>query len=138
MKKITVAVVVIFVLGTLVGGGYLLAKKLQTGVNAPEETTEPTSTEASSQTPPITLDAEQPETITIKEFTFNPDRLTIKKGTTVTWINNDSATHKISSDSFNSQNFNKGEKFEFQFNETGTFDYICGIHPSMKGTIIVE
>lgn len=96
------------------------------------------------QTPPSQQQTNQPQavvetnTITIQNFSFNPAALTVKQGTKVTWINEDSAPHKIKSDTFNSSNLNKGDKFEFVFNNKGSFDYICSIHPSMKGKIVVE
>lgn len=76
--------------------------------------------------------------IIIQNFVFNPAILTVAKGATVTWVNNDSAPHQVSADAFNSETLNKGQKFSFIFSDTGTFDYICGIHPSMKGKIIVQ
>lgn|SRR3989344_2129478 len=77
-------------------------------------------------------------TITIKDFSFSPDTLTVKQGAKLTWLNQDSVTHNIKSDTFNSPDLNQGEKFELTFNTNGSFDYICGLHPSMKGKIIVE
>ena len=77
-------------------------------------------------------------TVTIKNFSFSPDILTVKTGTAVVWINEDSATHTIKSDAFNSGDLSNGQKFEFKFEKTGSFDYSCGIHPSMKGKVIVE
>ena len=76
--------------------------------------------------------------VSIKNFAFNPATLTVSSGTTVTWMNNDSAPHQIKSDTFNSSALNQGEKFEFKFDTPGTFNYSCSIHPSMKGTIIVQ
>ncbi len=80
----------------------------------------------------------QSNTITIQNFSFSPDTLTVKQGTKVTWLNNDSVTHTIKSDTFNSSNLNQGDKFEFTFDNKGSFDYSCGIHPSMRGKVIVE
>jgi plastocyanin len=76
--------------------------------------------------------------INIESFVFNPEVTTIKKGSTVTWTNNDSVSHQIKSDSFNSPKLANGQKFSFTFNNVGTFDYSCSIHPSMTGRIIVE
>jgi plastocyanin len=75
--------------------------------------------------------------VTIQNFAFSPPELVIKTGTTVTWTNEDSAAHTIASASFNSPILNTGETFSFRFDSPGTFDYSCGIHPSMKGKIIV-
>lgn len=76
--------------------------------------------------------------IAIENFSFKPTEIDIKKGDTVTWTNQDSAPHKILGDIFQSDSLAKGQSFSFVFNSAGTFDYICGIHPSMKGTIIVQ
>ncbi len=77
--------------------------------------------------------------VTIKDFAFDPGDLTVAKGTTVTWKNDDSATHRIKSGdgSFDSKDLKNGDSFEHTFDTAGSFDYICGIHPSMKGKITV-
>ncbi|MCL5985529.1 MAG: cupredoxin family copper-binding protein [Actinobacteria bacterium] len=76
--------------------------------------------------------------ITIQNFAFNPSEIQIKVGETVTWTNMDSAPHTIKSDSFNSSTLNNGDSFSFTFDKSGNYDYSCGIHPNMKGKIIVE
>jgi plastocyanin len=77
--------------------------------------------------------------VSIKDFAFNPADVTVAKGTTVTWKNDDSATHRIKSGdgSFDSDDLKNGDSFEHTFDTAGTFDYICGIHPSMKGKVTV-
>jgi plastocyanin len=77
-------------------------------------------------------------TINIENFAFSPATLTVKAGTTITWTNNDGAPHQIKSLTFNSDSLKKGQSFSFTFAKVGTFDYSCGIHPSMLGKIIVE
>lgn len=89
-----------------------------------------------TQMPPVS--SGQPNAVNIENFSFNPGMLTVKAGTTVVWTNNDSVSHTIKSDSFNSQPLSKGQTFEFKFNNKETYDYSCGIHSSMKGKIIVE
>ena len=78
--------------------------------------------------------------VTIKDFAFDPGDLTVAKGTTVTWKHDDSATHRIKSGdgSFDGEDLKNGDSFEHTFDTAGTFDYICGIHPSMKGKITVS
>jgi plastocyanin len=76
--------------------------------------------------------------VNIANFSFNPVTLTIKKGAVVTWTNNDSSPHQIKSADFNSDLLNNGQSYSFTFNNIGTFDYSCAIHPSMTGKIIVE
>ena len=78
--------------------------------------------------------------INIVNFTFNPGTLTVNVGTTVTWTNNDSTTHRPVSDSgvFDGGNLAPNSIFSFTFNTAGTFPYHCSIHPSMTGTVIVK
>lgn len=76
--------------------------------------------------------------VNIENFSFNPGTLTVKAGSTVTWTNNDSAPHTIKSSSFNSNTLSNGASYQFTFDKAGTYDYVCGIHVSMKGKIIVE
>lgn len=79
-------------------------------------------------------------------FTFSPASITIKKGTIVTWKNNDSASHQVAADespttvytnSLVSQVMAPNQTFSFTFDELGTFNYHCKIHPQMKGSVIV-
>lgn len=77
-------------------------------------------------------------TVLIQGFAFNPGVLKIKKGETVSWINKDTAPHQIKSSTFGSDTLSNGQSFSYVFNETGTFNYSCSIHPSMTGQIIIE
>jgi len=76
--------------------------------------------------------------IEIKGYAFNPQVLTVKKGTTVKWTNQDQAIHDVKFSSFTSPSFGQGGSYEFRFDEVGAYEYICGLHPLMHGTIIVE
>ena len=76
--------------------------------------------------------------VVIQDSAFNPDSLTIKEGESVTWTNQDSAAHNIRIGDFNSKTISNGESADYKFDKKGSYDYICGIHPSMKGKIIVE
>ena len=80
-------------------------------------------------------------TIAIKNFAFSPVILTIKTGTTVTWMNQNGAVHQIVSDSgtpFTSDSLASGASYQFTFIQPGTYTYHCTYHPTMKGTIIVQ
>lgn len=79
-----------------------------------------------------------PNSVSIKNFSFNPSTLNVKVGTTVTWTNEDTVTHTIKSDTFSSGNLSQGDTFKFTFSTPGTFNYSCGIHPTMTGTIVVQ
>lgn len=76
--------------------------------------------------------------VEIKDFNYNPPTLTINKGDTVTWTNQDTAKHTATGDAFDSGLLGKGESFSFVFTQTGTYPYICTPHPYMKATIIVQ
>lgn len=78
--------------------------------------------------------------VTMKGLAFNPSALTINKGANVTWTNDDSTSHTVTSDTgaFESGNLSPGDSFTRQFNDTGTFPYHCSPHPFMKGTITVQ
>lgn len=100
----------------------------------------PASSSPSAQTTSSAAPAssEGGNAVLLKGFAFTPAEMTINKGETVTWTNEDSATHDVASDTFKSDSMKKGDTFSYTFNETGTFDYICSFHPSMKGTVIVQ
>lgn len=78
--------------------------------------------------------------ITISGFMFDPSTVTISVGMTVTWTNLGSSDHTIVADdgSWKSESLAQNESFSFTFDKAGTYTYICGIHPTMKGTIIVK
>jgi glycosidase/plastocyanin len=79
--------------------------------------------------------------VTITNFAFTPDNITIQVGESVTWANQGNA-HTVTSTqapvSFDSGNLNNGQSFTFTFTTAGTYDYVCTYHSSMTGTIEVE
>lgn len=82
-------------------------------------------------------------TVMMKNFAFDPPALTVKTGTAVTWVNQDSATHTVVSDtgspeSFSSEPLPNGGTYTRTFSAPATYSYHCSIHPSMKGTITVQ
>lgn len=79
----------------------------------------------------------RPEIVMMENSAFNPRELRIKTGTTVVWANKDSELHNLRSVIFNSPDIPPTGSFSFRFENAGTFDYFCGIHPEMKGRIIV-
>ena len=76
--------------------------------------------------------------VTIKDFEFQPSTITIKAGSIVTWLNRDSASHKIKFPKSSSPDLKYGDSYDEQFDQVGTFEYICATHPSMKGKVVVE
>ena len=80
--------------------------------------------------------------ITISNFSFMPDTLTVPVGTKVVWTNKDSVGHTVTSDDtggpLKSPLIDQGKTFEFTFDKAGTYSYHCTPHPFMKGTVIVR
>jgi len=78
--------------------------------------------------------------VMIEDFKFAPQEIRISVGDTIKWTNLDSAPHTATdnNDMFDSGTLAKGESFIMTFEEAGTYDYICTIHPWMEGTVIVE
>lgn len=77
--------------------------------------------------------------ISVVDFAFEPETVTIPAGTTVTWRNDGDRTHTVTADdgSFDSGRLDPGESFSFTFTEAGAYAYFCGFHPEMQGTIEV-
>ena len=123
-KKNVLIIGGILVALTLIFVFYLLPRMKQSPELLPNGTT---------PTPSIS----QSNDISIKNFQFSPATLTVKKGTTVTWTNNEFEAHTIDSTTFSSATMNQGDSFSFTFTTSGTFDYTCGLHPTMVGKVIV-
>jgi plastocyanin len=80
-------------------------------------------------------------TVKIDNFTFTPETLTVKPGTTVKWTNVDDIPHTVTSatrGTFKSQALDTDDSFSFTFKEPGTYEYFCALHPHMTATVTVE
>jgi|SRR5918999_158620 amicyanin len=79
--------------------------------------------------------------VSMEGIAFEPAEVTVAVGDTVTWTNNDSVPHDVTADSFSSGEAGGmagGDTFEHTFEEAGSFDYVCTVHPGMDGTVVVE
>lgn len=79
--------------------------------------------------------------IEIANFQFGPENAVVAAGTEVVWINADTDVHSIISTGelfASSDTFANGESYAVVFTEPGTYEYTCGVHPFMMGTITVE
>ncbi|MDD1968599.1 cupredoxin family copper-binding protein [Pseudomonas sp. NPDC090203] len=88
----------------------------------------------------ITLPAfAQDVRINIKDFMFAPTQLNIPVGSTVTWVNDDQIPHTVmeTHKAFHSAALDTDDSFTFQFDNAGTFEYFCALHPQMIGRIVV-
>ena len=70
---------------------------------------------------------------------FSPNPVEVKVGETVTWINDDSGRHTVTSKNgvFDSGMMGKGQSFSFTFDKAGEYSYHCSPHPNMVGTVVV-
>jgi plastocyanin len=79
--------------------------------------------------------------VTIKNFAFAPANLMVKVGTTVTWTNQDSEAHTVTSQGaggpLSSAPLNTGQSYSYTFTKPGTYAYLCTIHPFMVATVTV-
>lgn len=76
--------------------------------------------------------------VTIENLAFNPRSITVKQGATVTWTNRDTTTHTVSGYGFVSGPIAPGASYSHTFSTAGTYEYICTIHPSMVGIVVVQ
>jgi amicyanin len=77
--------------------------------------------------------------VKIGNFTFGPQELKVKAGTTVTWTNEDDIPHTVvSPNNFRSKVLDTDGTYAFTFTTPGTYKYFCSLHPHMTGTIVVE
>ena len=127
------AIIGLVVIAIVLLGIFLFAGKSNT-TNTPSQQQEQTT-----KTPEETAEKTEKNAVTIKGFAFNPETITVKKGTTVTWTNEDAAGHTATADdgTFDTGLIAKGESGSVTFDTVGTFSYHCTPHPNMKGTVVV-
>lgn len=79
-------------------------------------------------------------TVTIYNMAFSPSALTVKAGTTVTWMNDENMSHTVTSDNgtFSSGTLRQGNTFKYTFSSAGTYPYHCNLHAGMNATVVVE
>jgi plastocyanin len=80
--------------------------------------------------------------VSIKLFQYQPGRILVKAGTTVTWVNDDEIFHTVTAEkkngSFDAPLDRKGKSFSFTFSQPGTYAYYCERHEHMRGEIEVR
>lgn len=71
---------------------------------------------------------------------FEPDTVTVGVGQSVTWVNQDSVSHNAVADdgSWKTDIFGADGSATVTFDTPGTYQYVCTLHPNMKGTVIVQ
>lgn len=99
------------------------------------------SSSSSSSTPAASSSSSSGEVaIKMQNIAFDPKAVTVKVGQKVTWTNDDSVDHNVTSQSgetIKSQNFGKGATFSFTPTKAGAIKYTCTLHPGMDATLTV-
>ena len=90
------------------------------------------------QTPVVATAGEV--TVDIRDFVYFPADLTVNAGTTVTWVNYDSAPHTATgtSDDWDTGRLDRNDSGSVVFEDPGSFPYLCIYHPNMKGLVTVR
>jgi plastocyanin len=146
---IVVSIVAIALASVIVGGVIIVGQVLENDPNIRNEIrqwlergeSEQDSQEESPSPLPIT-DEEKVVSIVANSGSnpYNPNPIEVRVGDTVTWINDDSSAHTVTSSNdsiFDSDIMRRGEAFSFTFDNVGEYPYFCTLHPSMVGTVVV-
>lgn len=149
-KKLVVAIIIVIV---VILGLYFLMRGTSPAVTPTPENTSSTGTNSkpngantttpnpsSAFTPSPAAPALAYHPILIQGYAFSPATITIKKGDTITWTNMDHSGHSILGDNNVgplSSTLNFQDTYSYTFDTVGTFNYHCGFHQTMKGTVIV-
>lgn len=134
-NKFLIFIIIVLVIGAWI---FYLPKKEKMGlVNTDLKTTEvATSTATTSSTGTF-----QTYNISIENFSYSEKELIINKGDTVIWKNIDRVPHDVvgtTLTNLKSPIMGYGLTYSFTFNEVGTYEYFCSLHPSMKAKVIVK
>jgi plastocyanin len=82
-----------------------------------------------------------PGVVSISDFKFGPETVVVSKGQTITWHNTDSSPHQVTITGAKAQRSSialKGQTTQLTLADAGIYDYICGLHPAMKGKIEIK
>ncbi len=141
MNKILAAIMIVIVLA--VGGWAIFGRNNSNNSSLYGNSSNNSAQSSNNTTATGANQASMSGSININNMMFTPSQITVAKGGTVTWTNNDSTTHTVVDDLNNvggpaSGEIAPGKTYSFTFNKTGSFQYHCSIHPSMRGTIVVK
>jgi len=77
-------------------------------------------------------------TVVMKDSEFRPNHVSVAAGTAVSWRNDDAFEHNVVfAEGRASETLLGGGSYQRTFDEAGTFDYECTIHPGMVGRVTV-
>ncbi|HSX17466.1 MAG TPA: cupredoxin domain-containing protein [Patescibacteria group bacterium] len=141
-KKVLITVVVVLAAAGVTAYVLMNKKNNQTPTTSTSDTnmTDTNMQNSNSSNASNTGEAQATDKVEIKDFAFSPGTITVKKGTTVTWTNNDSTPHTVTADSGtgpDSGSLSKGQTYTFKYDTVGTFSYHCSFHSNMTAKVIV-
>ena len=132
MWRVTWKFLVAGAVAAALAGGWLSVRSRRDGARAAAPVVRSTAEPAPA--------AEQ--RVTIDNFAFNPQVLTVAPGTRVTWLNRDDVPHTATSSDwpprFRSDAMDTDGQFSYVFTAPGTYRYFCAVHPKMTATIVVK
>lgn len=148
MTKSNQSLVAVLVVALLIVGGFWYMSMNQKTLNpSPTPISEsavivvPSTSPTTATGSPATSAAMKKEEnlVSMSKNTFAPSTLSVKVGETVTWVNNDTWDHNVTSDdnTFVSPTMKAGAKYSYTFTKEGMYDYACTLHVGMKGKIVV-
>lgn len=115
--------------------------------SSPSATADPTESVAPTESAAPTDDGASASEVTLGDMSYNPGELTVAAGTTVTFTNPSSFPHTITHGTggrpaddaaFDEAISPDGGTVEITFDEPGTYDITCKLHPSMQMRVVVE
>jgi plastocyanin len=133
VKKIGILIASVVIAGAIVAT-YILSGTMNMGVEGSENSVQqPTTTSIRSNSTVVKIVANAGSN------SFSPNPVEVNVGETVTWVNDDSSRHTVTSKDgvFDSDIMGKGQSFSYTFDKAGEYSYYCSPHPNMVGTVVV-
>ncbi len=136
VKKNAVVIASVVIIAGAIVATYVLSGNMNMGVEG----------SGNSIQQPTTATSSIPNNSTVVKIvanagsnSFSPNPVEVKVGETVTWVNDDSGRHTVTSKDgvFDSGMMGKGQSFSFIFDKAGEYPYFCEPHPNMVGTVVV-
>ncbi len=138
-KKVLLIVVAVIVIAA--GAWLMFGRSNNNATNGSTANTSSTSNTSTANNGQSAANATATNSVSIVNMSFTPADITIKKGTMVTWTNNDSLTHTVTKDNADtgpdSSDLTPGAVYRFTYNQVGTFKYHCKFHSDMVGSVTV-
>jgi plastocyanin len=132
VKKNAIVIASVVIAGAIVAT-YVLSGNMNMGVEGSGNSVQQPTASIPSDSTVVRIVAN------VGSNSFSPNPVEVKVGETVTWINDDSGRHTVTSKDgfFDSGMMGKGQSFSYTFDKAGEYTYHCEPHPNMVGTVVV-